>query len=185
VNDNENNVNLHGNISFDKEAGKAIGQGLNTIGSQLGLGGTMVGIGTAVSKTVAKGGMPPLQKAGLVVGTSLIAGLGHSLISSANRGAVKAENISSVPSNNISSHLNKLIDDSSVSPLQDLLFNGEMMSYVCLGILYILILQFIFKLHIKNNINLDLERLLGNNINTKINFYFNKIIKLNKQMNVI
>jgi hypothetical protein len=187
VNDNENNVNLHGNISFDKEAGKAIGQGLNTIGSQLGLGGTMVGIGTAVSKTVAKGGMPPLQKekAGLVVGTSLIAGLGHSLISSANRGAVKAENISSVPSNNITSHLNKLIDDSSVSPLQDLLFNGEMMSYVCLGILYILILQFIFKLHIKNNINLDLERLLGNNINTKINFYFNKIIKLNKQMNVI
>ena len=45
VKDNDNNINLHGHahVSFDKEAGKAIGQGLSTIGSQIGLGATMVG----------------------------------------------------------------------------------------------------------------------------------------------
>jgi hypothetical protein len=55
-------VNLHGHVSIEKDAGKAIGQGLQTIGSQIGLGATMVGIATAVSKAVVKSGMPPLQK---------------------------------------------------------------------------------------------------------------------------
>lgn len=59
--DNDNNIHLHGHVSVDKETGKAIGQGMNqglsTIGSQIGLSGTMIGIGGAVSKAIAKSGI--------------------------------------------------------------------------------------------------------------------------------
>ena len=58
INDNKD-LNLHGHVTVDKEAGKAIGQGLNTIGSQIGLGATMVGVSAAVGKAIAKSGMPP------------------------------------------------------------------------------------------------------------------------------
>ena len=37
VKDSANDIHLHGHVSFDKEAGKAIGQGINTIGSEIGL----------------------------------------------------------------------------------------------------------------------------------------------------
>src|SRR5258705_8438616 len=147
----------------------------------------MVGLGGAVGKAVAKSGIPPLQKVGFIVGSGLAAGVGHSLISAANRDTIRAENIvtSSASNTNIASNVSKLVDDSHISPLQELFFNGEMMSYVCLSIVYLLIIQLMFKFYFKDNINLNLSRLLGNNLNTKIEFYFNKIIKLNKQMSII
>jgi len=190
IKDNENNINLHthGHVSIDKEASKAIGQGLNTIGSQWGLGGTIVGVSTVVGKAVAKSGIPPLQKAGFIVGSGLVAGLGHSAISTLNRRSIYEDNTNitaSVSNTNIGSHINKLINDSNISPLEELLFNGEMMSYVCLGILYLLIIQLVFKLYFKENINLKLSKLLGNSTNIKIEFYLNKIIKLNKRMSVL
>ena len=55
-NDDKNEINLHGHVSIDKDAAKALG---NTIGSQIGLGASIVGIGTAVSKGIAKSSMPP------------------------------------------------------------------------------------------------------------------------------
>ena len=85
IKDNENDIHLHGHVSIDKDTGKAIGQGMNTIGSQIGLGATMVGVGTAVGKAVSKASLPPLQKAGFIVGSALVAGVGHSWISSVNR----------------------------------------------------------------------------------------------------
>src|SRR5215475_8664394 len=51
---NDTNINGHGNITLNKDTGKAIGQGL----SQIGLGLTMAGTGTAIGKAVAKSGMP-------------------------------------------------------------------------------------------------------------------------------
>lgn len=83
-----NDINLHGRVSLDKEAGKAIAQGMNTIGSNLGLGATIAGIGTAVGKTIAKSSVPAVQKAGIVVGASMIAGLFHSKITTFNRNKV-------------------------------------------------------------------------------------------------
>ena len=79
--DNKKDINLHGHVSVTAEAGKAIGQGLQTIGSQLGLGATIAGVSAAVGKAIAKSGMPPLQKAGVVVGAGLLGGLFHSRIS--------------------------------------------------------------------------------------------------------
>ena len=190
--DNDNNINLHGHghVTVDKDAGKAIGKGLNTIGSQIGLSATMVGLGGAVGKAVSKSSLPPLQKAGVIIGSGLVAGLSHSMISTLNRSQVLSENIdksiaSNTTSTDINSNISKLIDDSQSSPLQDLLFQLEAMDYVCLSLIYILIIQLVFKFYIKDNVNLNLSKLLGNNINMKIEFYLNKIIKLNKKMSII
>jgi len=175
-------VNLHGHVSVDKDAGKAIGQGLQTIGSQIGLDATMVGIATAISKAVVKNGMPPLQKAGIIVGTSVIGGLAQSRISTMNRNTI---NSTSILNNETSSNVNKFLDDSLVSPLQDLLFNLEMMNYVYLSLIYILIIQLVFKLHFKDTINLNFLNMLSSNTKIKLEYFLNKIVKLNKQISVI
>lgn len=115
--------------------------------------------------------------------------MGHSWISSVNRNAITAENTTttttSISSTDIGSHVNKLVDNSNISPLQEFLLNGEMKGYICLGIIYILIIQLVFKLYFIDKINLNLPKLLGNNVNNKLEFYLNKIIKLNKQMSVV
>ncbi len=79
INDNNNDksnkdFNLHGHVTVDKEAGKAIGQGLNAIGSQLGLGATIAGVSSAVAKGLAKSSLPPMQKAGVIIGAGVIGG---------------------------------------------------------------------------------------------------------------
>jgi hypothetical protein len=75
----DNNISLHGhgNVTIDKEGAKVISQGINTIGSQLGLGASIAGIGAAVANGIAKSSMPPLQKAGVIVGSALLTGFGH------------------------------------------------------------------------------------------------------------
>jgi len=189
---NDKDINLHGHISIGKEGAKAIGQGISTIGSQIGLGATILGVSIAVGKAVTKASLPPLQKAGFLVGSGLAASLGHSMISTLNRSQVLSENINTSTASSttstatiINSNISKFIDDSQSSTLQDLLFQLEAMDYVCLSLIYILIIQLVFKLYFKDNVNLNLSKLLGNNINNKMEFYLNKIIKLNKQMSII
>jgi hypothetical protein len=164
-----NDINLHGHINLNKEAGKA-----------LGLGASMVGVAAAVSKAVAKSGMPPLQKVGVVLGSSLISGLAHSKLSTMD--SADTAFTSNTVNNTI---VNKFLNDSHVSPLQDLLFNGEMMSYVCLSLIYIVIIQLIFKLYFKDTLNLNFINILSDNIKKKLEYYLNKIIKLNKQMSIL
>lgn len=192
VKDN-NVINLHGHISLDKQAGKAIGQGMNTIGSNIGLGATKAGVGTAVGKTIAKSSMPPVQKAGIVLGASMIAGLFHSNITTVNINKIMGERIKNdfintvdSSSNANNSNINKLLDDNlSSSPLQDLLSNIEITNYLCISMVILLIIQIIFKLHLKDNIKLNLNSILGNKFNNSLEFYINKIIVLNKKMSTI
>lgn len=178
-------VNLHGHVKVDKEAGKAIGQGLQTIGSQFGLGATIAGVSTAVSKAIMKSGMPPIQKAGVVVGGGIAAGLGHTLLSSMTRKAVTAQNTSTSFGSSTHSQVHKILNDYHSSPLQDFLFSGEMLTYVSLSLTYILIIQLVYKLYFKDTVNLNLDKFLGINVNSKVEFYLNKTIKLNKQMSIM
>lgn len=83
INDKDN-INLHTHVSLEKDAGKAIGQGLNTIGSQLGLGATIAGVSSGVAKGIAKSSVPPFQKVGIILSAGLIGGLSHSKISAIN-----------------------------------------------------------------------------------------------------
>lgn len=186
----ENGVTLHEHVNVTKEATTEISKGISTVGTQIGLGATMVGVSTAAGKAVAKSSMPPLQKAGFIVGSGLTAGLGHSIISTFNTNKVLSENIntstaSKVPSNTTNININKFMNDSQSSPLQSLLFQFEDMDYVCLSLIYLLIIQLVFKLYFKDNVSLNLSKILGNNIDSKMEYYLNKIIKLNKQMSVI
>ncbi len=184
INDKDG-VNLHGHVNVTKEAAQELSKGMSTIGSQLGLGGTMVGLGTAVGKVIAKSGMPPLQKAGIVVGGAVLSGYAHSSISSINRNNIKLENNESVTNENIGSNIIKFIDDSSYSPLETLLSNLEGISITCLSLISILIIQIIFKLYLKHNVKLNFSNILGISNNSKLEYYVNKIISLNKKMSTI
>lgn len=145
----------------------------------------MTGINVTVGSAIAKSGILPLQKAALIVGSGAASGIVHAAISAVNRSTIRAKNTTtSISSTNLNSHINKLIDDSNVSPLQEVLFNGEIMNYICLSIIYILIIQFFYKLYLKDKIILNLSWLIDNNINNKLEFYLNKIIKLNKKMSI-
>lgn len=137
-------INLHGHIKIDKEAGKVISQGLQTIGTQIGLGATMAGVAGVVGKAVAKSGMPPLQKVGVILGSSVISGLAHSRISIMNRNMANDYDLNSSSTGNTDSNISRFLNDSVSSPLQDLLANFEMMSYVCLSLIYIIVIQLLF-----------------------------------------
>ena len=152
VNKNDIDLHDHDHVYIDKQVGEAIGKGLNTIGSNRGLGATIAVVGTAVSKGIAKSFMPPLQKAGVIVGSGLVAGLGHSMLTTSNRNKVLSGsvNISTTLSTTISADINsnvsKFLDDIlTSSPLQDLLFYLESMNYVCLSLIFILAIQILFK----------------------------------------
>jgi len=181
----DNDINLHGHVSLNKEAAAEISKGISIIGSNLGLGATIAGIGTAVAKGVAKSSMPPLQKAGLIVSSGLITGVGHSIITNINKYKYSNENISSKTEFSNSSNINKFMDNGSNSPLQNLLFDIEALNYVCLGLMFILIIQIAFKYYFLDNIKLNLSTILGIHINNKLEYYINKTIILNKKMSHI
>jgi len=180
-------VNLHGHVKVDKEAGKAIGQGLQTIGSQIGLGATIAGVATAVGKTIAKSSLPPVQKAGVVVGAGLLGGLFHSSISQYNIRRNYNENITNIMDTAIinDSNINKFINDNvSSSPLEVILSNLELTNYICIYMLIILIIQILFKFHFKDDIRLKLSSILGNKLNRSLESIINKVITLNKKMSI-
>lgn len=189
---NNNDIDLHGNVSIDKEAGKHIASGLNTIGSNIGLGATIAGIGTAVGKGISKSAMPPLQslqRAGIIVGSGLVAGLGHSMITTLNRNKALSDSINTsttshtTKSVNINDNISKFFDDNlTPSPLQDLLFYLESMNYVCLSLILILAIQILFKFYLKHDVTLSLSNVLGIRVNNVMQYYLNKIIILNKKM---
>ena len=53
---------------------------MNTISTQIGLGATITSIGMAVSKSVGKSSMPPVQKAGVRVAAGLFRGVTQLLV---------------------------------------------------------------------------------------------------------
>jgi hypothetical protein len=161
--DNNKDINLHGHVSVNKEAGKAIGQGLQTIGSQIGLGATMAGVAGAVGKALTKSGMPPLQKAGVILGSSVISGLAHSRISIMNKNMTNNTDLNTSSSIDSNSNISKFLSESISSPLQDLLNNFEMTNYVCLSLIYIIIIQLLFKMYFKDEINLKKNIMLNAN----------------------
>jgi hypothetical protein len=189
-NKDDKDINLHGHVKVDKEAAKVIGQGLQTIGSNLGLGATIAGVSTAVGKAIAKSSLPPIQKAGIVLGAGVLGGLTHSKLSESNMNRILKENIenNNLTKFNSSSNINdsnvsKFIDDNiTSSPLENLLSNFELTNYVCISMLILLAIQIIFKLHFKDNIKLNLTWILGDKFNNNLEFYVNKIIALNKKM---
>ena len=61
-NKDDKDINLYGHVSISTEAAKELSKGLQTIGSNLGLGAIIAGVAAAVSKTLAKTPLPLIQK---------------------------------------------------------------------------------------------------------------------------
>ena len=185
----KNNVELHGHIHVDKQSAETIASSLNTIGGQLGLGASVTGVGMAVSKTIAKSGIPPMQKAAIVGAGAAFGGVIHSTFTSINKKESIKQGLVSSSSNNGGFGNNtgvcKLVDNDISSPLTDLLFNMQILDYICLSLIYILIIQLIFKFFLKEHTIIKLSNIIGNKLNDNLNFYFNKILLLNKKMSNI
>ena len=71
------------------------------------------------------------------------------------------------------------MDGYSLSPLLAILFNFCGINSVCLSLMIILSMQVLSKLHLKDNIKLNLTNILGVSVNNTIEYYINKIITSN------
>lgn len=189
VKDNNNNVDYHGHISLDKEAGKAIGQGLNTIGSNVGLGASVAGLGAAVAKGIAKGSLPPFQKAGVIIAGGVIGGIIHTAASAINHNSnIFSDSISSSSVSKSINNVNNLIDlgNNNTSPIETLLHCLSILSSISLFLLIILSLQLFYKFFVSDKPKLKwIGSIFTSNYSETIKLYIYKIIKLNKNMSMV
>jgi hypothetical protein len=165
-------VNVSGHVHVnDGEAGKSLANHVGIVG---GMGVGVIGVGRAV----ARAPIPPLAKAGVVLVGAAVGGVVEKIIN--NSGNVGTNSTSSINNRIIS----KLIDGSQVSVLQENFFLQMIFYLGCLYLISFLVTQLIFKLYFKDSVTLDLSRFLGANLNSKLEYYLNKIILLNKRMSI-
>ena len=97
-----------------------------------------------------------------------------------------SNSVNSNITNSVNSNISKLLDEGiSSSPLEQILHNLEILSYTCFTVIFILVIQLYFKLHFSDEVKLNIGKYIGNSFNKNIEYYFNKIIYLNKKMSVI
>lgn len=84
-------------------------------------------------------------------------------------------------SKDISSNRSKFMVYSCLSPLQTLIFNFDVLNACCISLLIILAIQIIYKLLLKHdNIKFNFISILGVKLNNEIEYYINKMIRINK-----
>jgi hypothetical protein len=179
----DDSVNLHGHVNVTRDAATEISKGISSVGSQIGSSAAIVGIAGAVGKSIAKSSIPPVQKAAVVVGGGLLGGLIHSGVTHVNRAnalenVARNSNITKGSDSNISTLVNKLVDDSSISPLEGLLFSIQGISAICFTLTIILVIQLFVRLHVKKDINIGI-------LGVTLNKYLNKLIVLNQKVSVV
>lgn len=114
----------------------------------------------------------------------MIWGLFHSSLSHYNNSKLNNGSFSN-PTSNIDPNISKFLDDNIYSPLEGLLINLELTNYVCIYLLILLIIQLVFKFQFKDNIKLNLTRILGEKLNNSLEFYVNKLLKINKKVSTM
>jgi hypothetical protein len=60
-----------------------------------------------------------------------------------------------------------------------------MINYACLSLIIILFIILLFKFYLKSSIQLNYSHLIGNYLNSVLNYYLTKILQLNKQTSII
>jgi hypothetical protein len=143
-------INATVNVNVSKEGAEALASGLQSTGSQIGLGAAIGGVAAAASKSLAGSALPPIQKIGLISVAGVIGALAHSGATAINRGLStsitngnSSNNVSatSIPSSNTPSLLNSTtpparraggeIEETVVanSPLDPSIFNSFSLSF--------------------------------------------------------
>ena len=166
-------VNVSGHVHMnDAQAGKSLANHAGIVGG-MGVGAAYVG------RAVARSPIPPLAKAGIVI---VGAAAGGVIEKATNKWDGNIGTSSSTSGTN--STISKLVGDSQVSLLQETLFQLEIVYLGVMYIVFILVVQLIFKLYLNDSVNLNLSRFLGVGFNSKLEYYLNKIILLNKKMSI-
>ncbi len=65
--------------------------------------------------------------------------------------------------------------------MQELLLSIQITNYICISLIFVLIIQLFFKLFIKKNVYINISKIVSINFNSKFNYYLNKIIILNNK----
>lgn len=192
------NVSIGAQVEIGQDAAKEISKGIGDLGTNIGLAGSIGAVTAGVAKVVAKSTLPPVQKAGLVMLSSAIGAglhLGTNAIKIMNRkkstkyeGSSFTNTSTSEESivNNVSENINKFIDDSINSPLKDLILSIDIINYACLSLIIILFMIILFKFYFnEENIKFNLSNFIGDKLNNNLNYYFIKIIQLNKRTSTL
>jgi hypothetical protein len=180
------NISIGARVEIGKEAATEISKGISSVGSNVGLAGTVGAVSAGVAKVVSKSSIPPMQKAGMVIGGAIIGGGIHIAGSGLNRlnSGGSSNNNNNISSNN--ENISKLIDDSNNSGLNDLILGIDMITYACFSLMILLSLMIFFKFYLdENKIKLNLYYLVGDKLNNNLEYYLIKLIKLNKITNNI
>jgi hypothetical protein len=171
--DISNNLNIGGSIEVNKDAAEILGR-------NIGVAGTIAGVSGAVAKAIGKSSMPPLQKAGIIIGSAGAAGAIHIGTSVINKviNSGSTQNVKNTEDSIKIDGVNKLLNDgfNNLSELKLLLLSMNTLASTCLVLVFILFILTLFKFYLNEN-NIKLNYLVGN----KLNDYLIKIIKLNKK----
>jgi hypothetical protein len=179
-----NTINIGANVEVNRNAAEAVGR-------NIGIAGTVAGVSGAVAKGIAKSSMPPLQKAAVILGSSIAGGAIFVGTSAVNRvinhdSTIISSNIST--NSNLSDNVNKLLgnSDNNLSDLILLIISTNTLISVSLSLIFILFIMILFKFYLnENQIKLNYSRLIGEKLNENFNYYIIKIIQLNKKTSTI
>ena len=147
-----NTVNVGASIEVSKDAAESLG-------TNIGMAGTIGTVAVAVSRSIAKSPIPPLQKAGIVVGSAAAGGaifVGTNVVNRISIAASRSSGENTHPitkptttsgSNFPDGGVNKLLDDStdSFSDLMLLILSIDTLACVCLNLFFILFMMILFK----------------------------------------
>ncbi|KAI0398634.1 hypothetical protein F4802DRAFT_340266 [Xylaria palmicola] len=182
-----NTVNIGGSVEMNRDAAEVIGR-------NIGIAGTVAGVSGAVGKAIAKSSLPPLQKAGLVIGASIAGGAIHVGTSVINRVVNTPSSTTTPPTTTppttLGDGVNKLVadsgDGSGYSDLMLLLLSIDTLTSVCLALIIILFMIILFKFYLnEDKVKLNLSSLIGDKMNKNLNYYLIKLILLNKKTSTV
>lgn len=153
---NNPSVSIGARVEIGKDAATEISKGISSVGSNVGLAGTIAAIFSSVAKVIGKNSMPPVQKAGVVIDSSIIGAgihMGASALNKLNSNTGSSSTKQLPTSGSISTGIdkndivNKLVDDYNNSVLSDLLLAINMITSACLGLIIILSFMILFKFY--------------------------------------
>lgn len=180
---------LKGKVVLDKEAGTEVARGISNLGSNIGLTGCVGAMAAGVAKTVAKSPLPPVQKAGLVIGAGIIGAVIHTGASAINAQTHAERSINkSLASTNQNilpkDHHEFISSVNNSTPLEILIQSICILNYVCLWLIIILFIQILFKLYISDKPKLKIIDKILPSYSDNLKMYIYKMIKLNKNINI-
>ena len=150
----------------------------------VGLGASIGGLAAATASIIAKSSLPPVTKAAIVTGAGAVGGavyVGNNALNNLFTNKIDSSSTSSNVTSGLDGSVVKKLIDSGNSDLSNLLLSIDIITYTCLTLIIILFFIILFKFYLNENINLNFSRLIGVNLNSKLNYYIIKLIQFYKK----